>query len=75
MRYLILALVVLSGCASAPSEYNQGCLDGVGNLAGQLSEHNLALENKNLQRYCDALEIARAQKRKLEQEVHGRGRQ
>ena len=29
MKYLMILVIALSGCASAPSEYNQGCRDGI----------------------------------------------
>jgi uncharacterized protein YceK len=46
---VILALAALSGCASAPSEYNQGCRDGIVGF-NQLSGE------KSVDKYCDDLD-------------------
>ena len=49
---LIFTLAVLSGCASVPSEYNQGCRDGVNGLKENKNEQ-VAVDN-----YCDRLDSA-----------------
>jgi len=48
---VILALAALSGCASAPSEYNQGCRDGI---TGALQGNGLNSEWRD--KLCDDLD-------------------
>lgn len=72
MKYLLLSLVLLSGCATIPSEYHQGCYDGVVGLAPQLSNKGLELsDTKNVEDYCDVLEQYHNQQHRLERELVG----
>ncbi len=48
---VFLTLSVLTGCASAPSQYNQGCRDGVAGVTSR--------EDKDISKYCDGLDNLR----------------
>lgn len=54
MKYLAILFLVLSGCASAPSDYNQGCRDGVdATVSGQF---NLTPSKSGIEKFCNELE-------------------
>lgn len=50
MKILMVGFtLILAGCASAPSEYGQGCRDGLGSVVH-------ILENSRINDECDRLE-------------------
>lgn len=50
MKYVFaLMMLALAGCASAPSEYNQGCRDGVNGVTSSRSE-------RVTDEYCNGLD-------------------
>lgn len=53
MRYLLL-LLVMSGCATAPSRYNIGCRDGIRDFLS--SVQNAGIEETALVKVCNIVE-------------------
>lgn len=65
MKYLILTLaLVLSGCATTPSEYSQGCQDGVTTFIESITRKAATDEDlkQNIRQGCDTMDAARNQK-------------
>lgn len=60
MKFIYIAILagLLAGCATAPSEYNQGCRDGVSGLgAGELKGTTA--------KYCDDLDRAHRDQQRI----------
>ena len=75
MKYALIAIALsLSACASAPSEYSQGCRDGVTDLVSDFNEGGLKMtvDQKVLGAHCDELDRAREQKHQSERPGGGR---
>ena len=67
MKYVFIVLIALvSGCATAPSEYNQGCRDGV---SGAASYTVSSYDQKVVDKYCDRLDQAHNAKKRMERET------
>lgn len=61
---IILSLALLAGCASAPSEYNQGCRDGVTTF---LTEQRIGIGEKAIDNGCNTLDALHKQAQKEQQ--------
>ena len=62
MKYLTILSLLLSGCATGISEYNQGCRDAIENLTIDVSGYNFhptAVDDKGNSPYCDNLDQKR----------------
>lgn len=65
MKYLILSLLFMCGCATV-SDYNQGCRDGLDGAAVQLTQRNIKVDVGGRDRYCNHLEELRNKKKHRE---------
>jgi hypothetical protein len=67
MKYVFIVLIsLMSGCASMPSEYNQGCRDGVtGVTSYTLPEYS----KKAVDKYCNDLDQAYQSKKRMNKEM------
>lgn len=55
MKYFAVLFLVLSGCASTPSDYNQGCQDGI--VAYSYITNKGPLKHQDsLNEFCNVLE-------------------
>lgn len=56
-KIIFISLIAMSGCATVPSEYNQGCRDGVSQLLR--GAFNTDVEPGTVADGCDELERSR----------------
>jgi len=62
--YIAILAGLLAGCATAPSEYNQGCRDGVNGIGLEKGS------KENVDRYCDKLDSERRAAERLREGKH-----
>jgi hypothetical protein len=60
MKFIYAAILagLMAGCATVPSEYNQGCRDGIRSLEGQIKNGGFRGYDhpENIDPFCDALD-------------------
>lgn len=58
MKYLIILILLLSGCATGSSVYNQGCRDGIYEAVKQINDifnEGHIINKKGLDEACERL--------------------
>lgn len=76
MKYLFILALALSGCATTPSEYSQGCQDGVTTFVEGLTKAPLTRDDvkEDIRQGCDTLDRARSEKQSVRPTDLPRGR-